>query len=208
MKRPQHLPATGCARGALGLPASGSAKGDRGFTLIEVLVAIVILAVLSAIAAPGFMRLLPDYQLKGATRDLYSNLQLIKGKAIRDRGQWAIVFDEGGNSYQIVSGGPDGRFFSPDDGDNVVVRTVSLSGYGGGLRYGPGGATRKVGKNEAIKDIVTYPHNRVVFNSLGLTPGTLGGYVYLQNDRNASYAVGTWSTGIVVLRKWNGSAWE
>jgi len=55
---------------------------------------------------------------------------------------------------------------------------------------------------------VSFPGDRVVFNSRGMTTGTLGGYAYLKNDRNACYAVGTWSSGIVVLRKWNGSAWE
>jgi hypothetical protein len=41
-----------------------------------------------------------------------------------------------------------------------------------------------------------------------MTTGTFGGYAYLQNNRNTCYAVGTWSSGIVVLRKWSGSAWE
>ena len=90
----------------------------------------------------------------------------------------------------------------------MVIKTVSLSEYGSGLRYGPGGATRKVGKNEPISSSVSYPGNRVVFNSRALTPGALGGYVYLQNDQGACYAVGTWSSGVIVLRKWNGSAWE
>jgi len=45
--------------------------------------------------------------LKGAVRELYSNLQLAKSGAIRDRSEWAVKFDAGGNSYQVVSGGPD-----------------------------------------------------------------------------------------------------
>lgn len=231
MKRLQGLPAYGGAKGALGLPAShrrrsgygasvtGSAdpkaspkesgvlrRGASGFTLLEVLIAMVILAILSALATPGFMRWLPNYRLKGAARDLYSNLQFVKGKAIRDRGEWAIVFNAGENSYLIVSGGPDGTYSTAND--NVVHSRVSLSSYGSGLRYGPGSATRKVGNNEPIKDSVTYPGDRVIFNPRGLNTGTFGGYVYLQNDRNACHAVGTWSSGVVVLRKWNGSAWE
>jgi hypothetical protein len=144
--------------------------------------------------------------LKGAVRDLYTNLQLAKSAAIRDRGEWALKFDEDGKSYQVVSGGAD-RVYSTTD-DNVVLKTVILPDYGSGLSFGPGTAKRKVGQNEPIGDSVSFPGDRVVFNSRGMTTGTFGGYAYLQNSLLSCYAVGTWSSGIVVLRKWNGSAWE
>jgi type II secretory pathway pseudopilin PulG len=190
MKRHQHFPAGFMA----------------GFTKVELLVAVSILAVSASLAVPGFSRWLPNYRLKGAVRDLYSNLQLAKSAAIRDRGEWAIKFNPSGNNYQVVSGGPD-RVYSTS-ADNIVQKTVILPDYGSGCGYGPGGATRKVGQNEPIGDSVSFPGDRVVFNSRGMTTGTFGGYAYIQNDRNACFAVGTWSSGIVVLRKWNGSAWE
>ena len=202
MKRLQSLLAFGGARGDQGLPARLMA----GFTKLELLVTMSIMAISASLAVPGFMSWLPNYRLKGAARDLYSNLVLAKSGAIRDRGEWAVKFDAAGNSYQVVSGGLDGIYSTT--GDNVVLKTVSLPAYGSGLSYGPGSAARKVGQNETIGDCVTFPGDRVVFNSRGMTTGTLGGYAYLHNSRNACYAVGTWSSGIVVLRKWNGSAWE
>jgi type II secretory pathway pseudopilin PulG len=177
-----------------------------GFTKVELLVVMSILAISTSVALPGFMNWLPNYRLKGAVRDLCYNLQLAKSAAVRDRGEWAVRFDKNGNSYQVVSGGVD-RVYSTAD-DNVVIKTVVLPDYGSGLSFGAGIATRKVGQNEPIGDNVSFPGDRVVFNSLGMTTGTFGGYAYLQNSRNACYAVGTWSSGIVVLRKWNGSGWE
>ena len=185
-----------------GLPAGFVA----GFTKIELLVVISILAISTSFAMPAFSRWLPNYRLKGAVRDLYSNLQLAKSAAIRDRGECTVEFDREANRYQVVSGGID-RIYSTGD-DNVVLKTVILPDYGSGCSFGPGTATRKVGQNEPIRDSVSFPGDRVVFNFRGMTTGTFGGYAYLQNDRNDCYAVGTWSTGIVVLRKWNGSAWE
>jgi Tfp pilus assembly protein FimT len=188
--------------GNAGYPAASAA----GFTKIELLVAMCILAVSTSLALPAFSIWLPGYRLKGAVRDLYSNLQFAKSRAVMERGECALKFNASGSSYQVVSGGPDRDYSTTDD--NVVLKSVALADYGSGLSFGPGSATRKVGQNEAIKDSVSFPGDRVVFNSRGLTSGTLGGYAYITNSRNVCFAVGTWSSGVVVLRKWNGSAWE
>lgn len=179
-----------------------------GFTKIEALVAMAIIVTLAAFARPAFTTWLPDYSLKGAARDLFSNLQLAKAGAIRERADWAVRFIPGANAYQVWSSGSNGVWDAFTEPKDTLIKTVTLSDYGKGCTYGPGGATKKVGRNEPIADSISYPGDRVVFNSRGMTSGTLGGYTYLQNDRNACFAVGSWSTGIVVIRKWNGSAWE
>jgi len=196
MKRMQRLHALGCAGGA------------QGFTKLEVLVAMAIMLILASLARPGFTTWFPNYYLKAAARDLYSNLQLAKAGAIKDRAEWAVRFIPGANSYQVWSSGSNRVWDGFSEPHDTLLKTVNLPAYGGGCSYGRGSATRKVGENKPIGDTVSYPGDRVVFNSRGMMTGTFGGYVYLQNDRSACFAVGTWPTGIVVIRKWNGSAWE
>jgi prepilin-type N-terminal cleavage/methylation domain-containing protein len=191
-----------------GFAACGGAKGALGFTMVELLIAVVILSILLTLAIPGFARWLPNYRLRGAARDLYSNLQLAKAGAIRERGERAIVFRASTHAYEMWSWGSNGVWDGFSEPNDTLLKNVSLPGYGSGVGYGSGSATKKVGKNEPITDTVTYPGDRVVFNSRGLTSGTLGGYVYLHNDRKDCFAVGTWSAGVVVLRKWNASKWE
>lgn len=176
------------------LSASGGSKGASGFTIIEVLVVMIIMAILASLAIPGFSRWLPNYRLKGAARDLYSSLQLAKSGAIKDRADWAVVFP-GGNTYQVVA-----RYGS----DNVLHKTVNLPDYGSNVSFGPGNATTDVEGGS----ITAVPASPVVFSSRGFTTNETVVFAYLKNSKNTSFAVGTWASGAVVLRKWNGSGWE
>jgi prepilin-type N-terminal cleavage/methylation domain-containing protein len=175
-------------------------RGLQGFTLIEVLVTIIIMAILAGLAIPGFSRWLPNYRLKGAARDLYSNLQIAKAGAIRDRAKWAVLFDAAQRTYQIVGG--------YGSATPVVHKTVTLADYGSGVSYGHGSATKSV-SGGSLGGVITYssPSFAAVFDSKGMLSG-FPGYAYIQNDQDAVFAVGTWWSGVVVLRKWNGSAWE
>jgi type IV fimbrial biogenesis protein FimT len=181
-------------------------KACSGFTMIELLVTSVIIAALAAIAIPGFSVWLPDYRLKRATRDVFSNLQLAKMQAIRSNGQYAVAFNPGGQSYQVVDCGADDTYGTVDD---VTEKTVLLADYGSGVVFGKGSATKTVPGTTAWGDFVTYPSpvNVATFNSRGI--GT-GGYVYLTNTKNRAYAVGTQTSGVILLRKWRDASidWE
>jgi Tfp pilus assembly protein FimT len=190
MRRTQDLPAFGGGKGAFGFYHDRS-SGCHNY-----------LAILASLAIPGFSRWLPNYRLKGAARDLYSNFQLAKAGAIRERAQWAVVFNAGTNSYQIWSGGVD-RVYGTG-GDDVEYKTVSLPDYGSGVAFREGNAGAAIGGGT----ITAVPTNPIVFNSRGITTDEAAVFAYLTNSRNISYAVGTWASGAVVLRKWNGSDWE
>jgi len=175
-----------------------------GFSIIELLITFIILGILTAIAIPGFARWYPGYRLKSASRELYANLQLAKMGAVRDNGEWAVVFNAGGGSYQVISGGADRDYSTA--GDNTTEKTVTLADYQSGVGYGHGSATAPMGA--VFGDEITFNANTVVFNSRGMINSITGGYVYLQNNRSNTYAVGALGTGVILMRRWTGAAWE
>jgi prepilin-type N-terminal cleavage/methylation domain-containing protein len=176
----------------------------NGFTLIELLITFVILGIVVSIAIPGFSRWLPGYRLKSASRELYANMQLAKMGAVRDNGEWAVFFNAGGGSYQVISGGADGDYSTA--GDNTTEKTITLADYESGISYGHGSATGPIGGT--FGDEITFTANTVVFNPRGMINSITGGYVYLQNNRNNTYAVGALGTGVILMKTWTGTAWE
>lgn len=171
-----------------------------GFTTVELLVAIALIAIIAAIAIPNFIGWLPKYRLRSAADDLYSNLQLAKLGAIKNNNDWAIVFNEGADSYSIIS---------DYGGANTVEKTVSLSSYKSGIGFGNGNATQDIPGGAFPNGMVSYvtPDDTAIFNPRGLADNL--GYVYLANDQGEARAVGTpFLAGGIVLRVWLGSSWQ
>jgi len=195
-----------------GLPAMAVA----GFTLLELMVTIIILCVLLGLAIPAFSRWIPNYRLRGASRDIYSNFQLAKMTAVRERARCGVMFDVANGRYRLVSSGPNRTFESNAttvSGDDVILKTVDFAEYGSGVGFGHGSATAGVG-GAGFDNNVTFDEDGILFDSRGLVfkpSGAAGadGYVYLQNNRNNAYAVGVWSSGVVVMRRFiSGSTWQ
>ena len=183
-------------------------KRELGFSLLELMVTIVIISILLGIAIPGFGRWLPSYRLKGAARDLYSNLQLAKSGAIKDRTEWAIRFTSD-TVYEIWSArDPDNpstntgwNSFSPTD--DTLIKTVNLSEIGSGVAFGTGNSTPPAVAG-AVK---AGSANPIYFNSRGFITTNAPIVAYMTNNRDRCYAVGALVSGAVVMRKWEG-AWQ
>lgn len=105
-------------------------KSPPGFTLMELLITIGVLAVALAIAIPSFVSWLPDYRLKAAARDLYSNFQKAKLNAVKRNIPCAVSFSVDGNGnttgYTVFL---DADVDFVKDATEEVVATVSWGDY-------------------------------------------------------------------------------
>ncbi len=154
-------------------------KRESGFTMIELIVTMLVLAVLAAIAIPGFSSWLPKYRLKSATRDLYSSMQLAKLEAIKQNEDCSVTFSTNPDQYAV----------------SLINKTVVLANYKGGVSFkGPGGET--------------FDASPLTFNSRGLS-NNLGYVYLSNDRSISYYRVGVPSiSGAVKLERWNGGAWE
>lgn len=170
-------------------PTPVAGNRESGFTVIEVMVVIAIIGIMSAIAIPAFSTWLPNYRLRSAARDLYSNFQLAKLTAIKNNTYCAVTFNQpvGGTTYDYVV------FLDADDdleydaGEEVITKVLWSSydyvsydtseGGGDGLTF--------TDNDDNLPMIGFRPNGLPINNALGFGAGT----AFLKNTRNRTTSV-------------------
>ena len=170
--------------------------GQKGFTLVELMIVFAVLGVLSAFALSSFLSWMPDYYLKIAARDLYSNLQKAKMEAVKNNSSMRVRFDS--------SVSPGFYYF---DLDNDSIRDqdeyfIDLASYNSGVDYG-------VPDDEMGSDILNWNGSACSQTSLitySATGTSNSGTVFLINrNEDIGYAITARSSGSIKLRKYNGN---
>lgn len=118
-------------------------RRDSGFTAFEVAIALAIVAILSTIVMPSFLKWLQAHRLRGAAINLVADLEMAKVRAIREGSFVAIqlaadnysVFldngDGGGTAGDMIRNGTEGfiQYRQLPAGVQVVLGEVTLANY-------------------------------------------------------------------------------
>ncbi len=72
-----------------------------GFSLIELLIVIALIAIVSAIAVPQFQRYAANTDLKNAVREMTGDFSTAKQLAVANNLNYRIAIDVSGNSYTL-----------------------------------------------------------------------------------------------------------
>ncbi len=113
-------------------------RKDKGFTLVEMMVVIAIMAIVSAIAIPNIYSFSAGMKRRAASSALYSTLHKTRMYAIRQPDiQWKVEFTA--STYKVVS----------SDGKNIVTNFAEYPGINiaippGTVVFNPDGTVSKL----------------------------------------------------------------
>jgi prepilin-type N-terminal cleavage/methylation domain-containing protein len=104
-------------------------RGEGGVTLIELAVVLAIIAIMALFVAPAVGEWFDNFRIRQGTKDIVSNLQLARMKAISSQLEYRVDFDVANNQYRlwVNDGGwapdPEGGVLRTPRGVGIVSTT-------------------------------------------------------------------------------------
>ena len=175
---------------------SRSNQRQRGFTLVEMAVVVLVISILAAVSIPSINRWIKVYRLGSASRQVSDGLQAAKMQAVAKTRRRELLFDVAGSRV-----GPEGGTLVP---------------LPPGVVFSTGEAYLPPESGVPIEEPVTFPPadsdsqmRAAGFTGKGLPDADPGETfaVYLSNDAGTRVVTMT-SAGNIRTREWSGGVWR
>jgi len=76
---------------------------NSGFTMVELLVVLAVMSLVAMIIFPLYRQLSPNIRLNSTTKDIASDLRYAQQLAVTQQVVYAVSFDVGANSYELIN---------------------------------------------------------------------------------------------------------
>lgn len=131
----------------------------RGVTLTEMIIGIALIGILTILAVPNIERFSSGYKLRGAAREVATNLQHARMLAIKENRSYRVTFSA--DSYQVIRVSDNNvvknRSFGSDY-PGVNLTNISITFFS---RGNAGGNTVIVSNPHGTKSVIVAPTGRV-----------------------------------------------
>ena len=138
-------------------------RNARGFTMLELMIALAVIAILAAIAVPNYIGWLPKRHLRSSAIDVQAAIQLAKMTAIRENTNVSLKFNPGSENYQAfvdadADGSPDAGIFRSKEmspgidltGTGFASDTITFNSRGLAFAAGQVNLSNKLGQNLTV----------------------------------------------------------
>ncbi len=100
-----------------------------GITLIELVMTLAILAVLTVLVVPNLGKWIQHYRIRGTVREIVSQMELAKIKALKSNLEYRIAFDSGAKIFRLERGNmaAGSSDWSPEGGEFRIPRHVTMT---------------------------------------------------------------------------------
>jgi type IV fimbrial biogenesis protein FimT len=198
---------------------------ERGFSLTELLIAILVIGIIAAIAIPQTIAIVRNQRIRGDAHSLAGNVSMAKMRAGSDFTQARMYMDLGANRFRVddwdQANGcwhPDGTIAGTcsDDatpGPTAVALSTGVTAGFAGVGTPPPNTTAGLAQALPCTDktrLTPIPNTAcIVFNSRGVPLNSIPAGLYITNANtvygvtvNASGMVQTWSTSATGGGNW------